>query len=266
METFHGDLTRPTTLLIADGRIITFADYSFVVFCRMDLEYFPMDVQSCDLGFLSYLITKTRLIFAKNKYSTHRETKSSDMTYDLIYTKVTDEKVLGKDVASRLKLNFVFKRRLHLYLMTTYFPSLLVTVVSFTSFWIHPDAVPGRITLGVTCLLALMTQMVSVRSAIMNMNYVTSIDIWFLACITFVAMSLFEFSLSYTLSRNQRITYMRVNIKNPTKMKRIRWKLLKLSADQWSRCLFPVLLICFIVTYFLILISLSNNRRNLFIH
>ena len=149
--------------------------------------------------------------------------------------------------------------------MTTYFPSLLVTIVSFTSFWIQPDAVPGRVTLGVTCLLALMTQMVSVRSAIMNINYVTSIDIWFIVCISFVAMSLFEFALSYTLFRNQKIEYMRVNIRNPSIVMKIKWTLTKFSADQWSKIMFPILLFGFILCYFTIFITLVDERKNKFI-
>lgn len=266
MKTFRDDLDKPFNVILANGTIVSLTNYRFVFFCKFDLEYFPMDIQSCEITFRSVKATRTQLRFATHKIDVDRKRGDSDLIYDLIHSDQKENEKLSDLVSSELKIHFVFKRRLHLSLMTTYFPSLLATIVSFTSFWIHPDAAPGRVTLGVTCLLALMTQMVSVRSSIMNMNYVTGIDVWFLGCISFVALSMFEFALSYTQSQNKKIEYLRVNARNPSKLMKLKWNLSKLSTDQLSRVLFPLLLFFFVLFYFISLISFVEKRQSMFLH
>ena len=233
MRKYHEEMTKAHFYISPLGTIVTSTYYRFVVACAMHLGLYPVDIQRCRIEFYTIYGTGFKIKFGTN-YGALTNDFMSDLTYDMIYARKLDT-INREYYSSQLTLEFVFARRLPLYLMTTYFPSSLVTIVSFTSFWINPDAVPGRVTLGVTCLLALITQMTSVRGHLMNTNYVTAIDIWFLACITFVAFSLFGFAVSYITSRNQKIQYMRVNVRKPSKLTRIRWKLQKLTIDQWSR-------------------------------
>ena len=62
-----------------------------------------------------------------------------------------------------LYINFTFERTFFPALISMYFPSGLIVSISFLSFWIEASAVPGRVTLVVTSLLALVTQLLSVR-------------------------------------------------------------------------------------------------------
>ena len=50
---------------------------------------------------------------------------------------------------------FHLRRRLGYHLFHTYIPSALIVVMSWISFWIKPEAIPARVTLGVTSLLTL---------------------------------------------------------------------------------------------------------------
>ena len=50
---------------------------------------------------------------------------------------------------------FNLKRRLGYHLFHTYIPSAITVVMSWISFWIKPEAIPARVTLGVTSLLTL---------------------------------------------------------------------------------------------------------------
>lgn len=54
-----------------------------------------------------------------------------------------------------LAVVFELRRRLGYHLFHTYIPSALIVVMSWISFWIKPEAIPARITLGVTSLLTL---------------------------------------------------------------------------------------------------------------
>lgn len=54
-----------------------------------------------------------------------------------------------------LAIVFNLRRRLGYHLFHTYIPSALIVVMSWISFWIKPEAIPARVTLGVTSLLTL---------------------------------------------------------------------------------------------------------------
>lgn len=56
-----------------------------------------------------------------------------------------------------LAIVFNLTRRLGYHLFHTYIPSALIVVMSWISFWIKPEAIPARVTLGVTSLLTLGT-------------------------------------------------------------------------------------------------------------
>lgn len=54
-----------------------------------------------------------------------------------------------------IQIVFNLKRRLGYHLFHTYIPSALIVVMSWIAFWIKPEAIPARVTLGVTSLLTL---------------------------------------------------------------------------------------------------------------
>lgn len=99
-----------------------------------------------------------------------------------------------------LDLQFTFQRRVATAVISIYFPSTLIVLVSFVSFWVDSLAVPGRVTLVITSILALMTQLISVRDSATPVSYVTALDIWFFACLSFVSATLFEFAIAYRLA------------------------------------------------------------------
>lgn len=51
---------------------------------------------------------------------------------------------------SQLRVYFELEREVGHYIMDYYVPSILLVVVSWVSFWLDPNAVPGRTTLGET--------------------------------------------------------------------------------------------------------------------
>ena len=94
-----------------------------------------------------------------------------------------------------LEVVFMFKRRLGYYLFHTYVPTCLIVIMSWISFWIKPEAVPARVTLGVTSLLTLSTQHASSQKALPPVSYIKAIDMFMNACTVFVFCSLIEYAL-----------------------------------------------------------------------
>ena len=54
---------------------------------------------------------------------------------------------------SCLVAEFHLRRSLGFHLVQSYLPTVLIVVISWVSFWMDVDSVPGRTTLGVTTLL-----------------------------------------------------------------------------------------------------------------
>ena len=92
---------------------------------------------------------------------------------ELISTKnddCTTEYSTGKFTC--LEVVFMFKRRLGYYLFHTYVPTCLIVIMSWISFWIKPEAVPARVTLGVTSLLTLSTQHANSQKSLPPVSYI----------------------------------------------------------------------------------------------
>ncbi|KAF4524863.1 hypothetical protein B566_EDAN012819 [Ephemera danica] len=94
-----------------------------------------------------------------------------------------------------LEVIFTLKRRLGYYLFYTYIPTCLIVIMSWISFWIKPEAVPARVTLGVTSLLTLSTQHANSQKSLPPVSYIKAIDVFMSTCTIFVFMSLMEYAL-----------------------------------------------------------------------
>lgn len=255
IEVLSDEMQEPK-LIIIDlnyGRILLIKTYRFVVSCNMHLAMYPMDRQICRISFYTLTTSLFNLKFADHQFLDIPKLKFGEMIYELIGITKINCLYNFNYATSCIGIEFRFERRLLLYLMTVYFPSSLIVIVSFTSFWIRPDAVPGRVTLSVTSLLALMTQLVAVRKSVPEVSYVTAVDIWFLTCITFVAFSMFEFAISYSIVST---TVDRVTLYQDQTSKHT------LNIDTVSKALFPITFFCYNLVYWITLMYLAHHQND----
>ncbi|RWS29070.1 glycine receptor subunit alpha-2-like protein, partial [Leptotrombidium deliense] len=112
-------------------------------------------------------------------------------------------------------INISFERQVIPQLIHTYSPSTLLVVISWFSFWIGLDAIPARITLSVTSLLALVTHFAALRKELPPIDYINGSDLWMIMCMMFVFASLLQFSIVNFINarHNKKITNM-INIAN----------------------------------------------------
>ena len=73
---------------------------------------------------------------------------------------------------SALAASFTLRRQNGYHLIQTYIPTILIVTISWVSFWVDPNAVPGRVTLGVTTLLTMTTISSGVRQTLPPVSYV----------------------------------------------------------------------------------------------
>lgn len=83
---------------------------------------------------------------------------------------------------SCLRTSLVLKREYSFYLIQLYIPSFMLVVVSWVNFWIDKDAVPARVSLGVTTLLTMTTQASGVNAKLPPVSYTKAIDVWIGVC------------------------------------------------------------------------------------
>lgn len=95
---------------------------------------------------------------------------------------------------SRLIAELHFARRMGYYLIQIYIPSSLIVVISWVSFWLHRNASPARVQLGVTTVLTMTTLMSSTNAALPKISYIKSIDIFLGTCFLMVFAALLEYA------------------------------------------------------------------------
>ncbi|KAM7290883.1 hypothetical protein ISCGN_027464, partial [Ixodes scapularis] len=95
---------------------------------------------------------------------------------------------------SRLVCEIRFVRSMGYYLIQIYIPASLIVVISWVSFWLHRNATPARVSLGVTTVLTMTTLMSSTNAALPKISYVKSIDIYLGTCFVMVFASLLEYA------------------------------------------------------------------------
>lgn len=95
---------------------------------------------------------------------------------------------------SRLVCEIQFARSMGYYLIQIYIPASLIVIISWVSFWLHRNATPARVALGVTTVLTMTTLMSSTNAALPKISYVKSIDVYLGTCFVLVFASLLEYA------------------------------------------------------------------------
>ncbi|XP_073707405.1 uncharacterized protein gabrb3 isoform X2 [Garra rufa] len=101
----------------------------------------------------------------------------------------------GRDGAyPRLSLSFKLKRNIGYFILQTYMPSILITILSWVSFWINYDASAARVALGITTVLTMTTINTHLRETLPKIPYVKAIDMYLMGCFVFVFLALLEYA------------------------------------------------------------------------
>ncbi|CAH0553458.1 unnamed protein product [Brassicogethes aeneus] len=174
-----------------------------IVACQMEFQHYPMDTQLCPISIESFSYNNEKMNL---KWSSTGVTVSPELKllqYNILPIDLQEKNVYTGEKNgnfSRLVVNFRFERQIGHHLIQTFAPSTLVVVLSWFSFWLGLDAIPGRMTLLVTCLLTLVTMFTGLRSDIPAVAYIKALDLWMAGCMISVFAALAEFVIVKVLN------------------------------------------------------------------
>uniref|UniRef100_A0A915A7T9 Neurotransmitter-gated ion-channel ligand-binding domain-containing protein n=2 Tax=Parascaris univalens TaxID=6257 RepID=A0A915A7T9_PARUN len=127
--------------------------------CELDMTSFPMDVQRCTMTFESYSfnVGRVRLDWFETGVILDVQGKLPD--FELArYTWQKQKFYYPAGQWDQLKATFYFRRTYGYYILQLYMPTYASVFISWIAFWLDPKCLPGRITLGVSSLMALTFQ------------------------------------------------------------------------------------------------------------
>ncbi|KAK2835939.1 hypothetical protein Q5P01_016423 [Channa striata] len=180
-----------------DGTVLYGLRITTTAACMMDLRRYPLDEQNCTLEIESYGYTTDDIEF----YWKGGENAVTGVTrIELPQFSIVDYKLVSKNVVfstgayPRLSLSFKLKRNIGYFILQTYMPSTLITILSWVSFWINYDASAARVALGITTVLTMTTINTHLRETLPKIPYVKAIDMYLMGCFVFVFLALLEYA------------------------------------------------------------------------
>ncbi|KAJ9594387.1 hypothetical protein L9F63_014177, partial [Diploptera punctata] len=167
--------------------------------CPMHLRKFPLDSQSCPLLIGSYGYRKNDVLY---KWDEIRDVKVEDNVelsqYELVnFTTEHYPTIMrgsGSNISAQILLTFHMRRNIGYFVLQLYVPCGLIVCCSWVSFWIDPDAVPARVSLGVMTVLSMTTMGFGGRAQMPRVSYATALDSFVIICFSFVFAVMIEYA------------------------------------------------------------------------
>lgn len=246
-----------------DKKIFYAARLSLQLSCEMDLHKFPHDVQACDISVMALTHQADEMALNWRNGCGMQVTENVMLPqFDVFNSSCSRcEKSYEIGTFSCITGTIHLKRRIGYYIINIYVPSILIVGMSMLTFWIPPEAVPARVTLGVTSLLTIVTK--QYQASLPSVSYIVAMNVWMASCIGFVFFSLLEYALVVSLRRKRdkarkpECTLPALNTEKVGSHVDSKWKsrinryYKDLDPDRVSRILFPLAFLFQIAAYFL---------------
>ncbi|KAI6177748.1 hypothetical protein M3Y97_00941700 [Aphelenchoides bicaudatus] len=182
--------------IYGNGTVFYDTRISLTVICMLNLARYPLDSQLCSLRILSYAYDVEQLVieWSPQAVMSNKEIRMPDMKLREIRPGLRNDSYATGTWACATA-DFIVDRLLVHHIIQSYVPQCLIVVISWISFWLDVEAVPGRVSLSITTLLTLATQSSAERMTLPQASYVKASDVFGGACMTFVFAALIEFTI-----------------------------------------------------------------------
>ncbi|KAF7691590.1 gamma-aminobutyric acid receptor subunit rho-3 [Silurus meridionalis] len=198
-RSFIHDTTMENIMLrvYPDGNVLYSVRITVTAQCSMDFSSFPLDTQNCSLELESYAYNENDLmLYWKNGNDSLRTDEIVLSQFFIEEFKPSSGLAFYSSTGwyNRLYINFILRRHIFFFMLQTYFPTMLMVVLSWVSFWIDRRAVPARVSLGITTVLTMSTIITGVSASMPQVSYVKAVDIYLWVSFLFVFLSVIEYA------------------------------------------------------------------------
>ncbi|XP_078575169.1 gamma-aminobutyric acid receptor subunit beta-1-like [Branchiostoma floridae x Branchiostoma japonicum] len=181
-----------------DGTVLYGQRITAKVACTMDLRNYPLDEQNCTLQYESYGYTTQDVLFLwkDGNASIHGLEDIEIAQFDIGgFTTSENHGYYETGEYPRLTFSFRLHRNVVFIILQTYLPAILLVISSWVSFFINPEAVPARVTLGITTVLTMTTLSSAAKESLPKISYIKAIDVYLAMCFFFVFAALLEYAI-----------------------------------------------------------------------
>jgi len=173
--------------------------------CQMNFDDYPLDAHTCQFQVGSYYDTNLTVTCKSHFMYTGKRQRS--LQYDITIEQLPDKYQIvklhsGHYAACGFQIRL--ERKQMQYIVQVYLPSVMFVIVSWVSFLIKPEVVPGRMALLVTLFLVLINIFNSVREQAPISSRLNAIDLYLVVCIFLVFGALMEYAVILLLLKKRR--------------------------------------------------------------
>jgi len=173
--------------------------------CQMNFDDYPLDAHACQFQVGSYYDTqevvmcKAHFIYDENRQRSLQHLIQIEELPD--YFKTVH---LPSGVYSAAGFQVKLQRKQMQFVVQVYLPSAMFVIVSWVSFLVKPEVVPGRMAMLVTLFLVLINIFNSVREQAPISSSLNAVDLYLVVCIFFVFAALIEYAVILLLLKKRR--------------------------------------------------------------
>ncbi|XP_044143734.1 gamma-aminobutyric acid receptor subunit rho-3 [Bufo gargarizans] len=199
-RSFIHDTTMENIMLrvYPDGNVLFSLRITVSAMCFMDFSRFPLDTQNCSLELESYAYNEDDLMLYWKKGNESLKTDEHISLSQFFIEEFSASSGLALYSSTgwynRLFINFILRRHIFFFLLQSYFPAMLMVMLSWVSFWIDRRAVPARVSLGITTVLTMSTIITGVSASMPQVSYIKAVDVYLWISFLFVFLSVIEYA------------------------------------------------------------------------
>lgn len=187
-----------------DGTVFLETRMNAVVNCKMDFHKYPMDVQSCGFILQSYAYPKEHIVYRwRGKGYAVPRNKIAQFTMSNVQRKNGVKYYDFDGLFSTLEVTFRFEREISAYVLQIFFPCAAIVSASWSSFWFHKNCVSTRFGIGAMTLWILCFMWGTINLRLPRVDYLTSVDTYFIVSFCFIVCSIMEFVIVLNISANK---------------------------------------------------------------
>ena len=171
-------------------------------------------------------------------------------SYSLEHFLYSDPRYPEIDYQDGVEIKLEIQRNSQYYISKIIFPVLLILMICWSVFWIHPRELESKLTITIVCLLSLIAYNFVIEEDVPKLSYLTIMDYIILSSYVFAAIPNFLSILSYNLYKSKK--KIKFNFLGKKQIS-IRFQ----DIDQYSKYLGPLTYLLLIVL--IIVFSVKGN-------